>query len=46
MQKDEFNEKYDIEFINLMMEIEKRLVNLLKNDRLFLDKWVIGISFI
>lgn len=36
----EISDKYDREFINLMIEIEKRYENLGKADRLRLESWV------
>ena len=36
----EISDKYDQEFINLMMEIEKRYENLTKTERLRLENWV------
>ena len=36
----EISDKYDKEFINLMIEIEKRYEQLEKVDRLRLESWV------
>lgn len=41
MNKDSsLSEKYDQEFINLMIEIEKRYNYITKTERLRLDNWV------
>jgi hypothetical protein len=36
----EIKNKYDREFINLILEIEKRYVNMIKHDRLKLENWI------
>ncbi len=36
----EISDKYDREFINLMIEIEKRYDNLAKTERIRLESWV------
>lgn len=36
----EISDKYDREFINLMIEIEKKYDNLTKTERIRLESWV------
>ena len=36
----QINEKYDMEFINLILEIEKKFVSLAKHDKLKIESWV------
>ena len=38
--KFEFTEKYDTEFINLLLEIEKRQETLTKGQRIKIQSWV------
>jgi hypothetical protein len=38
--KNDLKEKYDQEFINLIIEIEKRYHDITKTERLRLDNWV------
>jgi hypothetical protein len=37
----EISDKYDKEFINLMIEIEKRYEDLTKTERIRLENWVL-----
>lgn len=40
LMKVEITDKYDKEFINLMIEIEKRYEDLTKTERIRLENWV------